>query len=153
MSRLETRLPPPLVALLVVLAMAATRLLPERLPLDRSWRLAGAVVLAGAGLAFAVPAIVAFRRARTTTNPLRIEAASALVTSGVFALSRNPMYVGLAAIVCAIALLVGTPWAALGPVLFVAYITRFQIVPEERLLAARFGTPYRDWCRRVRRWL
>ena len=153
MSSLETRLPPPLVALLVALAMAATRLLPGRLPLDSSWRFGLAGLLVVVGLAFAVPAVLAFRRARTTIDPVHIEAASTLVTGGVFALSRNPMYVGSAIVLCAFVLLAGTPWAALGPPLFVAYVTRFQILPEERLLAARFGAPYDAWCRRVRRWL
>ena len=150
---LETRLPPPLVALLVALAMLASRLSPERLPVGRPWRIGLAVALALAGLAIVLPAVRAFRRARTTVNPLRIEQASTLVTDGIFAVTRNPMYLGLALVLAGWAIGLGSAWAFLGPIAFVAFITRFQIVPEERLLEARFGEAFLSWRRRTRRWL
>jgi protein-S-isoprenylcysteine O-methyltransferase Ste14 len=46
-----------------------------------------------------------------------------------------------------------TPWSIVGPLFFVLYITRLQIVPEERAMAARFGADYLDYKKRVRRWL
>lgn len=153
LGALETRVPPPVVALVAALAMPAGRWLGDGLPLDRSWRIGIAVVLVAAGFALAVPAVLSFRRARTTINPHRIERASALVTSGVFGLTRNPMYLGLALQLTGWAVLLGTLSAFLGPVLFAAWITRFQIVPEERLLAERFGDDFHAWRRRVRRWI
>ena len=153
LQSLENRIPPPIVALLVALAMLATRFDAGRLPVDRTWRVAIAAVLVVAGLGVSLSAAIAFRRARTTVNPVHIERASTLVTGGVFRLSRNPMYLGLACLLTAWAAMLATPWAFVGPAAFVAFITRFQIAPEERLLAARFGEAFLSWRRRVRRWL
>lgn len=153
MTALETRVPPPLVAAIVAATMFLARGQGPALPLDRPWRIALAAALATAGLAFALPAVVAFRRARTTVNPHRLDRVSALVTGGVFALSRNPMYLGLALVLAGWATFLGGLAGFLGPVAFVAWITRFQIVPEERLLAARFGDAFHAWRRRVRRWI
>jgi protein-S-isoprenylcysteine O-methyltransferase Ste14 len=152
-AALETLVPPPLVAAIVALAMLAIRGWDYALPLDRSWRIALAVGFVAAGFAFSLPAMLAFLRARTTINPHHIDRASTLVTGGVFALTRNPMYLGLALQLTGWAAYLGTLAAFLGPLLFVAWITRFQIVPEERLLAARFGGDFEAWRRRTRRWL
>jgi protein-S-isoprenylcysteine O-methyltransferase Ste14 len=75
------------------------------------------------------------------------------VTSGIYRVTRNPMYVGLTLSLCAWGFWLGRPIAALGPLTFVAFIDRLQIVPEERALTARFGQAYADYRRRVRRWL
>lgn len=112
-----------------------------------------ALGLAAVGMGVAVAGVVSFRRAKTTVNPLKPETASSLVLSGVYRVTRNPMYLG------ALILLIG--WAAylanfLALVLssaFVAYLNRFQIVPEERALAARFGAEYSAYCASVRRWI
>lgn len=110
------------------------------------------MALAAVGAAFDVAGLVAFRRASTTINPLHPERASALVTGGVYRITRNPMYVGLAFALLAWAAYLGSPWALLGPVAFVGYITHFQIVPEERILRARFAQ-FDAYAARVRRWL
>ena len=153
MSRLDLRVPPVVVALVCAGAMAGVRAawpagvvrVPGRLPL--------AVGLIVAGAAVAVAGVVAFRRARTTVNPTTPGAASALVTGGVYRLSRNPMYVGMALALAGAAVGLAPPAAALGPAAFVAYLTRFQIVPEERALRAAFGETFGAYARRVRRWL
>jgi protein-S-isoprenylcysteine O-methyltransferase Ste14 len=94
-----------------------------------------------------------FTRAKTSVNPLNISKASSLLTTGVFAWSRNPMYLAMACILIAWALFLSVAWTLLGPVLFVAFITRFQIVPEERVLADKFGAEYAAYRERVRRWI
>ncbi|MPN42673.1 hypothetical protein SDC9_190230 [bioreactor metagenome] len=63
------------------------------------------------------------------------------------------MYLGMLVLLLAWCVWLGNVAALLGPVLFVAYITRFQIIPEERILLAKFGEPYAQYLRRVRRWL
>jgi protein-S-isoprenylcysteine O-methyltransferase Ste14 len=63
------------------------------------------------------------------------------------------MYVGLAGVLTALAIGLGNPWLLLGPLAFVLFITRFQIIPEERVMAAKFGADYADYKARVRRWL
>jgi protein-S-isoprenylcysteine O-methyltransferase Ste14 len=93
-----------------------------------------------------------FRRARTTTNPLKPDTASALVTSGAFAYSRNPMYLGLALILAGWAFWLGalTPWLVLP--LFTSAITTLQILPEEAALARLFGADFAAYRRRTDRW-
>lgn len=153
LAALETRVPPPLVAAIVALAMYGARARGLVLPLDRPARIAVAGGLAVVGLAVALSAVLAFRRARTTIDPHRIDRVSTLVTRGVFAVTRNPMYLGVALLLTGWAVYLGTLPMFLGPLLFVAWITRFQIVPEERLLSARFGNDFETWRRRTRRWL
>jgi protein-S-isoprenylcysteine O-methyltransferase Ste14 len=93
-----------------------------------------------------------FRRARTTTNPLKPDTTSALVTSGAFAYSRNPMYLGLALILAGWAFWLGalTPWLVLP--LFIAAITTLQILPEEAALARLFGADFAAYRRSTERW-
>ncbi|MDP9086302.1 MAG: isoprenylcysteine carboxylmethyltransferase family protein, partial [Pseudomonadota bacterium] len=98
-------------------------------------------------------AFAAFAKAKTTINPVAIDTASSLVSTGIYGVSRNPMYVGLAALLVALALAEGNLWLLLGPLFFVVFTTRFQIVPEERAMLAKFGDDYAAYRRRVRRWL
>jgi protein-S-isoprenylcysteine O-methyltransferase Ste14 len=150
---LELKIPPPVVALLVALAMwfAALATPPVGMPL--SARVALATMLALLGVAFSGTAVVLFRQAKTTRNPLHPQAASSLVRSGAYKFSRNPMYLGLLLLLLGWAAALSSAPALLGPVIFAAYITRFQIKPEERALAALFGAEYDNYTRSVRRWL
>ena len=94
-----------------------------------------------------------FRRNKTTINPVDLESASALVTSGVFRFSRNPMYVGFTAMLVGWAVCLAAPWALVGPVAFVLFTNRFQIIPEERVMREKFGQAYDDYQAQVRRWI
>jgi protein-S-isoprenylcysteine O-methyltransferase Ste14 len=153
MHALEHRIPPPLVLAIIGAAMWAVARLTPAIPIDGGLRFAAAGLFALFGLFMAAQGFAAFGRAKTTVNPVNIEAASALVTDGVFRYTRNPMYVGLTALLAAWAALLAAPWALLGPVAFVLFITRFQIIPEERVLRAKFGGAYDSYLKRVRRWL
>lgn len=152
MHWLEHKIPPPLVAALAGVAMWFTAQASGGVT-DSAPRTAAAVLLALVGLAFDVAGLHAFRRARTTVNPLRPGGASALVVGGVYRATRNPMYVGLALLLLAWTVYLGAPLALLGVAAFVAYITRFQIVSEERVLAQKFGPEFGAYRSRVRRWL
>lgn len=118
-----------------------------------SIRVIGIVLCWLAGTAFSIAGIVSFKKARTTVNPLKPEAASTLVVSGVYQVTRNPMYVGLALLLVAWSLYLGSPLSLLGFIAFVAYITRFQIMPEEKAMLTLFGDAYSQYAQRVRRWL
>jgi protein-S-isoprenylcysteine O-methyltransferase Ste14 len=150
---LEHRVPPPLVGLGAAAAMwGLDRLVPSlRFPFDG--QAAIALVLALAGLAVDVAGVLAFLRARTTVNPLRPAKASALVTGGIFRWTRNPMYLGMATLLAAWAVYLANPLSIVVIPLFVAYLNRFQIGPEERALEQRFGAEFRAYRDRVRRWL
>jgi protein-S-isoprenylcysteine O-methyltransferase Ste14 len=110
--------------------------------------LGGALVLAGLGLALA--AAVEFRRARTTIIPHGMP--TAIVTSGVYRISRNPIYLGDALILAGLGLRWDSVLALLLVPVFVAVITARFIRPEEGRLRARFGAAFDAWAARVRRW-
>ncbi len=131
---------------------AASRLGPS-LNLGSSLRLGGGAAFGFAGAFFLSQGFLAFRKARTTIDPVRIDAASSVVTSGIYRYTRNPMYVGMAAVLIGWGLYLGGAWALPGPVAFVLFTTRFQIAPEERTMSARFGRGYEEYRQRVRRWL
>lgn len=151
-SILEHRIPPPVVAGL--LAALMWWLAPEYPPLfGHGIKFVVAIAVAAIGLGLALAAVAQFVRASTTINPLEPQAASKLVTGGVFRISRNPMYLAVACLLLAWASHLDRAWALAGPVAFIAFITRFQIVPEERALAQKFGAEFDAYCRRVRRWL
>lgn len=152
MNSLELRLPPPLVLLIVAVVMwGVSRVTPASdLP---PWHTTLAIILALLGVSIAIAGIVAFRKAKTTGSPTKPQAASALVVTGVYKFTRNPMYLGLCIVLVAWTAYLWSGWALLGPVAFIGYIGRYQIEPEERALSAHFGDDYREYRSRVRRWL
>jgi protein-S-isoprenylcysteine O-methyltransferase Ste14 len=153
MPSLELKIPPPAVGLLVAVAMGMASRYGVLDVVPPEWRIGAALAVAAIGAAFDVAGIIAFWRAKTTVNPMKPENSAALVSSGVYRITRNPMYVGMAFILLAWAVYLASPWALFGPLAFAAYITRFQIQPEERVLAARFGAEFARYRVRVRRWL
>jgi protein-S-isoprenylcysteine O-methyltransferase Ste14 len=94
-----------------------------------------------------------FWRAHTTINPLRPENATTLVTSGVYAWTRNPMYLGLSVLLLGWAIRLGTLIPLVLAPLFIPLIQLVQVRPEEDALRMRFGRAYAGYCRRVNRWL
>lgn len=112
-----------------------------------------AVVLVVVGAVVAALGVASFRRARTTVDPLHPEQASALVVKSIYRVTRNPMYLGFAIVLLAWVVYLSAWPALLVVVAYVAYITRFQIEPEEKALEARFGEAFLDYKRSVRRWL
>jgi protein-S-isoprenylcysteine O-methyltransferase Ste14 len=152
MSVLENRIPPPLAFLATaglmwfLASMTTVIIVPPWL----RYLITGVLLI---GALVAPWAILAFRKAVTTIDPLHIERASALVTTGPFALTRNPMYLGLTLLLLAWAVILSAPWVLIGPIAFVLFITRFQIIPEERAMLAKFGAAYEEYQRRVRRWI
>lgn len=153
MQTLELKIPPPVVALLIAAAMWGISFATPPVEVPALIRVVAAITIALAGVGTAISGVVALRRARTTVNPLKPETSSALVTSGVYRLTRNPMYIGLALVLLAWAVFVASALAFLGPLLFILYISRFQIVPEERVLSAMFSAAYSAYQVKVRRWL
>lgn len=153
MNSLELKVPPPVVALVtaVLMWLASSLASPAQIPFGA--RVSLAAVLFLVGLAFGIPAMVTFRRAKTTMNPMTPNTTSSLVTHGVFHITRNPMYVSLVMYLLAWAVYLSS-WLALAflPV-FVLYISRFQIRPEERALESLFGEAYTAYKQKVPRWL
>ncbi|MEO7953830.1 MAG: isoprenylcysteine carboxylmethyltransferase family protein [Polaromonas sp.] len=153
MTQLELKIPPPLIAAVSAGIMYGVATLLPVLSLPPSLRAGTALVLAVVGGSLDVAGLMAFRRAKTTVNPMAPQQSSSVVSTGVYRFTRNPMYLGLVCLLLAWAVYLSSAWALLVVPAFMAYITRFQIKPEESVLAARFGSAYAKYCARVRRWL
>lgn len=153
MSWLETKIPPPIVmALLGAAAYAASHFFPIfsiAIPLHTYLAIAFGAVGAGFDI---FPALL-FRRAGTTVNPLTPANTTQLVTTGIYRCTRNPMYVGQALMLFGWTLYLHNVLALAAMPLLVLYITRFQILPEERFLLMRFPDTYPTFCKRSPRWL
>lgn len=146
-------LPPPAVVIIIgALMWGADRLLPL-FRFEAALRLPVAFGLLATGVVLMVAAVISFIAARTTINPLRPARASHLITSGVFRLSRNPIYLGDLLLLAAYAVWLGNICNILFLLIFFTYIQRFQIAPEEQALTQLFGENYRAYCASVRRWI
>src|SRR5690242_4524448 len=151
MSALELKVPPPIVALVMALLMWLTPAVAGLVQIPNPARVLCAVVLVCVGQGISIAGMVAFRRAKTTVNPVKASLASSLVIRSVSRYTRNPMYVGL--LLTPWAVFLANPLAVLWVVVYVLYITRFQIIPEERVLASLFGAEYEAHKGRIRRWI
>jgi protein-S-isoprenylcysteine O-methyltransferase Ste14 len=100
-----------------------------------------------------VSGVVAFRRAQTTVDPIKASSASVLVSGGIYRFTRNPMYLSLLLALLAWAVFLSNPLALRFLPVYVLYINRFQIIPEECILASLFGTGYSAYKESVRRWM
>lgn len=153
MRYLETRIPPLLLTLLFAAAMYGI----ARLNLAEFhfgiWDALASAVLLLTGITFCVLAVISFRRANTTVNPVDPNSTSALVTGGIYRISRNPMYVAFLLFLLAWGVYLSDLLALAAGLLFVPYMTAFQIRPEERALRTLFGAAYEDYLSQVRRWL
>ena len=153
MRALELKVPPPIVALVLALLMRLTPAVAGLVQMPYPARVLCAVVLLCVGQGISIAGMVAFRRAKTTVNPVKASLASSLVIRGVYRYTRNPMYVGLLLTLLAWSVFLANPLAVLWVLVYVLYITRFQIIPEERVLASLFGAEYEAYKGRVRRWV
>jgi protein-S-isoprenylcysteine O-methyltransferase Ste14 len=153
MKGLETRIPPPVVAIVCALLMWGVAVVTPQLEIAHFPRMVGAALLFAMGASLEIAGLLSFRRARTTFNPMSPHKASALVDSGVYRITRNPMYVGLALELSAWSVYLATPASLVGVFGFILYIHGLQIRPEERVLIGLFGEEYREYQSRVRRWL
>lgn len=146
-------IPPPLVVLILAIAMWATDRAFDagRMASDLQGPLAIALLIAATVLMAA--AVAPFVTLKTTINPLKPANASRLITGSVFRYSRNPIYLADLLLLAATAVWLGHVANVIWLVVFVVYINRFQIRPEEAALTQLFGAEYVTYCAKVRRWL
>ena len=105
------------------------------------------------GILIGISAVISFRKVKTTLEPMHPEKASTLVEKGLYRYSRNPMYLALLLLLFALFIRLGNLYNLLILILFIWYITQFQIKPEEEALVKRFGEHYRNYKSKVRRWI
>lgn len=129
----------------------ATELLGDPVSLEAGWsRAAGAALIVAFGVWNGWCLVL---MARHQTALLPGGSTTRILDSGPFGLSRNPLYVGLVALALGSALIGPSFWALISVPVGFALLWWGAVVPEERYLAAKFGSTYADYCARVRRWL
>lgn len=153
MKALELTIPPPVVMFVIGVIMWLLSFLFPAFAWASTSSVAAAVIIGLAGLGISLAGIIAFKRARTTPDPRRPADASVLVTSGIYRFTRNPMYLGVLVILIAWGVLLGNVLALISAFMFVPYISRYQIQPEERLLQKKFGAAFISYKGKARRWI
>jgi len=153
MRWLELKIPPLLVVLGFGLSMYGASWLLPKASFTMPRQHVVSLVLVILGLVTVASGVFAFRRKKTTVDPRTPDKASSVVNIGIYRLTRNPMYLGMLLLLIAWALFLAN-FVAIALLLgFVAYMTQFQIKPEERLLREKFGGEYEEFLTRVRRWI
>ena len=147
------RIPPPVYAIAAVVLMWLLNKYYPVLETNQQWPVIVGGLLIPVGVLIDVLAVLQFRKAKTTINPLRPESTSSLVTSGFYAHSRNPMYVGMLVCLVGFTLLLRSLTPLLVLPLFVIVVTVFQIIPEEKALSKIFGDEFTYYKENVPRWL
>ncbi|MBP2280806.1 protein-S-isoprenylcysteine O-methyltransferase Ste14 [Psychrobacter sp. PL15] len=153
MMSLELKVPPPLQALIIGAVMyGVSRMFPAlQFSLVGSAWLGAILTIIGLGIS--IMGVTEFKKAQTTINPHVPHNSTSLVTNGIYRYTRNPMYLGLVLVLSGWGLYLSNLLAfALIPI-FIIYISHFQIQPEERIMAKKFGNKYQVYLAKVRRWL
>ena len=152
MRNLSLTIPPVIVLLLFALLMWGISLVAPGLSVEREvrWSVAGAIALTG--LLLSVVAVVQFRKTKTTVHPMMPAETSAIVTSGVYSYTRNPMYLGMLLVLIGWGFYLMNPFSILFSFGFIGYMNRYQIIPEEQILESKFGEEYSLYKQSVARW-
>lgn len=153
MNALELKVPPVVVVLIAAIGIYLTRsIVPMNVLSVEHSKLVFYAIFA-LGVIIGVTGALTFKLANTTVNPVEIAKASSLVTHGIFKYSRNPMYLAMLFILIGISIRMQNVFSPVFLVMFIAYMNRFQITPEERMLSNLFGQAYTNYVERVRRWI
>ena len=153
MKKIELKIPPVAVMVIVGTAMWLVSIVLPKMHLSDTFHIAMVVIFAAIGSAFGITGLLSFSKAKTTFDPMKPASSTSLVTSGIYSITRNPMYVGLLSFLTAWCFFIESAYALLLLAAFVIYMNKFQIQPEERALRSIFGDVYDDYVLRVRRWL
>ena len=153
MQWLELKIPPLAVWLVLAGVMLGVAYAAPGLSFTLAGSSAIALALVALGIAVALAGVINFRNKRTTVNPLTPSASSVIVSGGVYRFSRNPMYLGFLLALTGWAVYLSNAGSMLLLPAFVAYMSQYQIKPEERALRAKFGNEFAQYMSRVRRWL
>ena len=153
MDWLELRIPPVAQGVVLAVLMWGFSVLSPFRAFSLPGRRLIAALFVTTGAVVAVTAVLHFRSARTTVDPRKPDATSALVSRGVYGWSRNPMYLAILLGLAGWAVYLAHTFGLLLLPIFVLYMNRFQIRPEERALRERFGAEYSVYAGSVRRWI
>ncbi len=150
---LKLKIPPVLQVIILSVAIYFTAQNTPNYQLDKSLSLLISISIFVFGSLFAIIGVLNFRSANTTVDPRDPKKSDHLVRSGIYAYTRNPMYVGMFLWLLAICSFFGSFYSLIFCIFFVLYMTYFQIKPEEEILKDIFGQEYIEYTKQVRRWI
>ena len=148
---METKIPPPIVTFVFGLSIYFSRGIFQVVEIKHSFYFG--ILLLLLGFVILISAVRLFRKDKTTVNPLSPEQATKLVTDGIFKYSRNPMYLGMALVLGSVAVFFNLTGGIILIALFCAYITKFQIIPEEKAMKDLFSDDFEKYKKVTRRWI
>ena len=148
---MKTRVPPPILALLMIGLVYLSYLLIGSVSFD--YQASVSVLLVIVGRSCALPSYRLFARNKTTISPLTPSETSVLKTQGMYRYSRNPMYLGLLLLIIAATIWFGTWFGIIISLFFILLMNILQIIPEEEALLQIFGEEYLEYKKKVRRWI
>ena len=111
------------------------------------------VVILFIGIIFILSAVIQFVNRKTTVNPTKPYKTTSLVITGVYKITRNPMYLGMLLIIISFAFYKASIISLILIPFFIFFINKFQIEPEEFEMRKKFGKEYEDYCKKVDRWI
>ena len=150
---MSNKIPPPIVTLVFGLLIYFTRnYFPSYENISFVFNVLSIVLLIG-GITITGTAIAAFKNHQTTVNPINIEKATSLVTSGIFMISRNPMYLGMFSVLLAVSLKFNLIGGIILSTVFMLFITKFQIIPEEIAMEKLFKDEFIHYKKKTRMWI
>lgn len=150
---MKLKVPPALLFIVFVLIMRVTDQLFSFEIIASPYQQMVAYIVFGVGVILGLLGVFEFRRRSTTVNPHKPENTSELVTSGIYQISRNPMYLGLLIGLVAVAIRLGNVSSMLLLPVFVWYMNVFQIKPEEEVMEEKFGQNFIRYMNTTRRWI
>jgi protein-S-isoprenylcysteine O-methyltransferase Ste14 len=148
---MKTKIPPPIIALICIVINYLSTYLINPIKFPNIEIIGGLILLLG--VATAMLATLLFKKDKTTVNPMNPEETTTLVTTGIFSITRNPMYLGLFLSISSTILFFGSWFGIIILMFFVWYINKFQIIPEEEAMEKLFGNKYDEYRQNVRRWI
>ena len=148
---MKTKIPPPIIALICIVINYLSTYLINPIKFPNIEIIGGLILLLG--VATAVLATLLFKKDKTTVNPMNPEETTTLVTTGIFSITRNPMYLGLFLSISSTILFFGSWFGIIILMFFVWYINKFQIIPEEEAMEKLFGNKFSEYRQKVRRWI
>lgn len=153
MKFLELKIPPIFIVLIAMLGIYFSSHKNLDHQVKELWVLLLTISLTIGGMVFCLLGLLEFRKNKTTVDPMRPQKCSSIVDSGIYRFTRNPMYLGFLLIILSLGIYLEQLYTPLFCIFYLLYMTRFQIMPEERALLEKFGDCYLDYKKSVRRWI
>ena len=147
---LNTKIPPPIVTLFCIVVIY---LFESQIEYSQTDFKAIGIIFLILGSIIIFLAVLKFIKTKTTVDPTRPHKTSNLVISGIYKITRNPMYLGMLFLIIAYTIYTNNVVGSITIPIFIFYINKFQIEPEEIEMRKKFGESFENYCKKVNRWI